>query len=152
MTQTKILLDQQCLACVTSWPSAVSQMLCRSRSHAPANWVSLLAYRGGSDWVVQQAEASVLCFSSFFFFLFFLLCFAKVGFVEGNHRWVHVTGGRETCRLGSARVYVLSIFPEVSILQTWPFPVSFLLALIFLEIVPKWESTVLGPDNNSTNL
>lgn len=111
-------------------------------SHAPRSHLP------GNGWTCTCWSEAV----NFFLFFFFLLCFAKVGFVEGNHRWVHVTGGRETCRLGSARVYVLSIFPEVSILQTWPFPVSFLLALIFLEIVPKWESTVLGPDNNSTNL
>lgn len=147
-----MVLDQQCSVCVTSWPSVVSQMLCRSRRRAPANWVSLLAYQGGSDRVVQQAEASVLCFSSFFFFfIIFLLCFAKVRFVKGSHHWVRVLGGRQTRRLGSARVYVLSIFPEVSILQTRRFPVSFLLALIFIEIVPKWESTVLGPESNSTN-
>jgi len=87
---------------------------------------------GAASWSV------CLLFFFFLFFFFPFLCFGWI--VRGNRRRVHVIAGRGTRCLGSARVYVLLIFPKVSILQTQRFPVSFLLALIFVEIVPKWET------------
>lgn len=112
---------------------------------------------GSVSWPIREEVigwcSKLKCLSFVFLYFFFsFLCFAKVGFMRGNCHCICVVGGRETCCLGSARVYVHLIFSEVSILLTQWLPVSFLLVLIFIEIVPNWESTVLGPESNSTNL
>lgn len=148
-SKQNLLLVRLSLACVTSWPAVVSQMLYRSRSCACQ--VGQSVGLSGRKWSGGAASWSV-CPLFFFLFFFSFLCFAKVGFTRGNCHCIRVIGGRETRCLGSARVYALLIFSEVSILLTQWLPVSFLPALIFIEIVPNWESTVLGPESNSTNL
>lgn len=82
------------------------------------------------------------CFLFLWFFLFFvLLCFVLLSLDSWGEATAECNSGlierRRTYCCGSARVYILSAFPEVSILQTQQFPVSFLLVLIFIEIVPE---------------
>lgn len=89
---TSFFMARLSLTCVTSRPSVVSQMLCRSCCRTPANWVSLLDYRGGSD-LVQWTKCLSVCllfFCFFFFFFLFFLCFAKPGFMRGSHCWARV--------------------------------------------------------------